>query len=109
MLNEPEEDGSPLLDHLLAVERATGVRPQLLLDAPPLPEGCESVWAVFNELHSARGSNGMGPNQIGFVEIDAYQRVTGIRLAGWEIAAVRLADLAFLKHWKPVSAASQGA
>lgn len=105
MLNA-EEDGSTILDHLLAVERTTGKRPQILLDAPPLPQGCEDLWRMFNELHACRGSTGFGPSRIGFVEIDAYGRVKGIRFQPWEVEAIQKADLAFLKHWKPAKGAS---
>lgn len=95
MLAEPEEDGSALLDHLLAAERQTGVKPQILVDAPTLPDGCGELWHIFNELHSCR-RYAMGPLRIGFIDIDAYQRVTGLRLASWERDAIRRADLAYL-------------
>lgn len=101
MLQEPEEDGAPLLDHLLAIERQTGARPQILLDAPPLPAGCEGAWRVFNELHACRASTGFGPARIGFVEIDAYCRVKRMALEPWELDCVQRADRAFLAHWKP--------
>jgi hypothetical protein len=108
MLNEPEEDGAPLLDHLLATERQTGKRPQILLDAPKLPDGCEDLWAIFNELHGCRGSNGFGPSRITFVDIDAWQRITGVRLLPWEVDAIRRADKAFLSRWDEANRASQG-
>lgn len=98
MLAEPEEDGSPLLDHLLAIERQTGKRPQILIDAPQLPEGCDELWRIFDELHACRGSTGYGPKRITYVDIDAFQRVNRIRLAGWERAAIRRADDAYLKR-----------
>jgi hypothetical protein len=96
MLAEPEEDGSPLLDHLLAVERQTGVRPQILADAPSIPSGCEELWPIFNQLHACRGSNGFGPSRISFVDLDAWQRLNGVRLRPWEIEAIRHADGAYL-------------
>jgi hypothetical protein len=107
MLNEPEEDGAPLLDHLLAIERQTGKRPQILLDAPRLPDGCEEVWRIFNELHSCRGNYGFGPCKISFVDLDAWQRVTGVRLLGWEVDAIRRADKAFISRWAESNKASQ--
>lgn len=99
MLAEPEEDGSPLLDHLLSIERQTGVRPQILLDAPPLPQGCEDLWRIFDELHGCRGSNGFGLTRISFVELDAWQRVSGAKLLPWELEAIRKADGAFMRRW----------
>jgi hypothetical protein len=98
MLDEPEDDGSPLLDHLLSIERQTGERPQILIDAPPLPATCEDLWRTFSELHSCRGSNGFGPNRISYVDIDAFQRVSGVKLSAWERDAIRRADAAYMKR-----------
>lgn len=95
MLAAPEEDGVPLIDHLKAAERQSGKVPQMLLDAPALPAGCEELWRVFNELHSCRGSNGFGPNRITYGDIDSFQRVTGTKLSAWEMAAIRKADVAY--------------
>ncbi len=71
----------------------------MLLDAPRCPEGCSELWAIFRELHSCRGSSGFGPLKITFADLDAYQRVSGTRLAPWELDAIRRADNAFLKDW----------
>jgi hypothetical protein len=76
----------------------------MLVDAPPMPSGCEDVWRIFNELHACRGSSGFGPSRISFIEMDAYSRLKGIRLAPWEIECVQRADLAFINHWKPSKA-----
>lgn len=82
-----------MLEHLLAVERQTGVTPQALLDAPPLPEGCEELWRIFNELHLCRGD---GPKRITYADIHAFQTVTGVRLEAWERSAIHEADQAFM-------------
>lgn len=95
-LTAPAEDGVPVIEHLRAVEERTGITPKALLDAPPCPEGCEELWRMFNELHACRGSNGFGPNRITYTDIDAFQRVTGTRLKGWELEAIRRADRAYL-------------
>jgi hypothetical protein len=89
-----------LIDHLRAVEEKTGRTPQALLDAPSLPEGCEELWRVFGELHSCRTSNGFGPNRITYTDVDAFQRVTCIRLKPWELDAIRRADRAYLNEWQ---------
>lgn len=86
-----------MIDHLLSVERQTGKTPQMLADAPTLPCGCEELWSIFCELSACRGSNGFGPSRITFVDIDAYQRVTGTKLLPWEMKAIRKADDAFLR------------
>jgi hypothetical protein len=89
----------PLLEHLKAAERASGKTPEFLLKAPALPKGCEELWRIFSELHACRGSTGFGPMRITYVDLDAYQRVTGKRLQPWELAAIRKADAAYLDHW----------
>jgi hypothetical protein len=96
-LEAPQKaDGRPLREHLQAAYRQTGRLPQMLLDAPELPEGCEPLWRDFLSLHSMRGSTGFGASRIGIVEIDAYQRVHGVRFAHWQLEAIRRADIAFL-------------
>jgi len=95
----PQEDGVPLIDHLLAVEEKSGQTPQVLLDAPACPPGCEELWRIFGELHSCRGNNGFGPTRITYSDLDAFQRVSGIVLQPWELDAIRAADRAFLNDW----------
>lgn len=98
-LNATEEDGQPLIDHLRKVEQQTGKTPQMLLDAPRLPAACEELWRVFSELHSCRGNNGFGPSRITYADIDAFQRVSGVKLSTWEMSAILRADAAFLEDW----------
>jgi hypothetical protein len=88
-----------VLEHLLAAERQTGRTPQMLLDAPPCPAGCEELWRIFGELHSCRGNNGFGPVRLTYTDIDAFQRVSGVKLQAWELEAIRRADAAFLADW----------
>lgn len=71
----------------------------MLLDAPALPEGCEELWRIFNELHRCRGSSFGGPLAITYLDIDAFQRVSCIKLAMWELAAIRRTDAAYLNDW----------
>ena len=84
-----------LREHLLAHERQTGDRHELL-DHEPLPAGCAPLWRDFMELHNARSWGDGGPKPVSFVELDAWQRVRGVRLAAWEIAAVKAGDRAYL-------------
>jgi hypothetical protein len=98
-LAAPQEDGVALIEHLRAAERQSGQTPEALLCAPPCPEGCGELWSIFRELHACRGSNGFGPTRISYVDLDAYQRVTGTKLQTWEIEAIRRADKAYLDDW----------
>ena len=87
-----------MLDHLLAVQNATGQPPQALLDAPPCPDGCEELWRIFDELHACR-SWANGPGRITYTDLDAFQRVAGLRLQRWELDAIRRADAAYLENY----------
>lgn len=62
------------------------------LACPPLPEEVDYLWRIFLRLAARRGSNGFGPNPITWLEMDAFSRLTGIRLAPWEIEVVELLD-----------------
>jgi hypothetical protein len=84
----------------MASQRLTGETPQMLLDRPRCPDGCESLWLAFKELHASRCSSGFGPMRITFTEIDAYGRVTGAQFKPWEVEAVRRADRAFMEDWQ---------
>jgi len=55
---------------------------------PPLPPELGHVWAAFNRLSRRRGSNGFGPNPIGWPEIDAFMRRTGVKLVPFEIEII---------------------
>lgn len=63
---------------------------------PPLPKLAAAAWQVFLDLHTARpvGMHGISP--IGYVELDAYQRVTHTRLTPWEVRLVRAIDETYL-------------
>ncbi|API58100.1 hypothetical protein BSL82_01300 [Tardibacter chloracetimidivorans] len=73
--------------------------PRRLADAPALPDGLEALWEDFAELSASRGSTGMGPMRITYLDIDAYMRVTRRRFDPWELEAIRRADHAFLADW----------
>lgn len=99
-LGAPQDvDGLPLRTHLESEWRQSGVQPAQLADAPPCPQGCEVLWQDFMALHNTRGFGMSAPLRIGFADMDAYQRVNGLSLETWEIAAIRAADGAFMAHW----------
>lgn len=80
----------------MAHYRQTGIKPQMLIDAPALPDGCAQLWSDFTELHGSRASTGFGPARITYADIDAWQRVNRVTLAPWHIEAIRKADNAYL-------------
>ena len=100
-----EEKGGSVLEHLLAAQAQTGQTPQALLDAPACPDGCEELWHIFDELHGCR-SWANGPGRITYMDLDAFQRVTGLTLHRWEIEAIRRADNAYLEQYVERNAAT---
>lgn len=94
-LSARQKDGFSLRDHLENGWRQTGIKPEEL-DIEPLQHCIIYLWDWFIEISRGRTSNGFGPNAIGFVEIDAWQRVTGRRLDPWEIDAMLVLDAAYL-------------
>ncbi len=95
-LAKRQDDGMTLRDHLKAYEQQTGkVHPEMANRAA-LPSACQQVFSDFTELHCARGSTGFGPARITFVDIDAWERVNGLKLDAWEIEAIRAGDDAYM-------------
>jgi hypothetical protein len=100
-ISQPQDDGSPLLAHLEAAWRASGKQPQMLADAPTLPDCCETLWLDFIELHGSRGSTGFGAARITYSDLHAYQQVTGLRIQPWQLACIRKADDMWLADFAP--------
>jgi len=48
------------------------------MDQPEIPQDLEYLWLEYIDIRN-------GCENIGYVEIDAYQRVTGSTLIPWEI------------------------
>lgn len=66
------------------------------LRSAPLPSAGVYLWDVFMRLHSRRSSNGFGLSPITWGDLDAFIRLTGIRLAPWEVEAIEDLDRAFM-------------
>lgn len=81
---------------MLAVLERTGVMPELLAKASAVPEGCGQLWDDFLELHSSRSPGFSGATRISFGDVLAWQELRGVRLASWELDAIRRADDQFM-------------
>lgn len=68
---------------------------QAELALPALSPAAEVTWQAFARL-SARRAGGFGPAPLQWSEIRAFQDVTGIRLAPWQIEAIEVLDRLFL-------------
>lgn len=71
---------------------------------PPLPRGCDLLWSVFQQLHNARSSAGMGgPGAITWQDVVAWQQGNQVQLTPWEIDTVFALDPIALKAMTPDS------
>jgi hypothetical protein len=62
---------------------------------PPFPKVLAYLWRTFNRLHQRRGSSGFGANPISWPDIDAFLRLSGVRLMPWEIEIIEEIDNVF--------------
>jgi hypothetical protein len=61
-----------------------------------LPPAVAYLWSAFLRLHCRRGSNGFGASPLSWSEIDAFCRLSGVRLAPWEVEIVEALDDAYM-------------
>lgn len=59
---------------------------------PKPPAAGKHLFDYFLWLDSTRGSNGWSPNPLDFLQLDAFQRVTGVLLKDWEIRTLFAMD-----------------
>lgn len=95
-LDNARPDGTTLRQHLEQVRRVTGKTPPELHEAP-IPVAGERVFSIFRRLSLRRPSGGMGASAIPWEAIQAFQGLTGVILAPWEVEAVERLDMAFLE------------
>ena len=101
-LSETQSDGSTLRDHLLAAARA-GHAVELL--ERRAPAGTSPLWDAFASLASARQNGAAIPAS----EIDAWQRIHGVRLTPWEVDTLVAMDRACINHLRARDAQRQRA
>lgn len=87
-----QDDGRTQREHLESIERQTG---EVQFDRNEPPETVEYLWKWFGRL-SARRQNGMGPNPIGWDQIEAFFKLHGIAPDYWELRALECLDNAWL-------------
>jgi hypothetical protein len=66
------------------------------LETPPFPFELEHVWPAFCRLN-ARRQSGFSIEPIAWSDLDAFIRLTGVRLAPWEIQLIEMLDDLFRK------------
>jgi hypothetical protein len=61
------------------------------LETPPLPLELDHVWNAFCRLHARRRS-GFSAEPIAWSDLDAFIRLTGVRLAPFDIQLIEMLD-----------------
>lgn len=69
------------------------------LELPDFPLPLLYLWNTFNRIRRRCGGNGFGASPIGWSDIDAFVRLSGVRLVPWEVQTIeRLDDLYLLSR-----------
>jgi len=63
------------------IYKRTGKKPQGLAEKPDLPSEAAYVWGLYVEIRA-------GVESVGIVELDAYQRLTGVNISPWECSVL---------------------
>jgi hypothetical protein len=98
-LNAPEgKDGQTyrdVIEGMLSRSRSpeTIARYQAELACPPFPRALSYLWRTFQRLRNRRTSSGFGVNPITWVDLGEFTRLTGTRLAPWEIEVIEELDI----------------
>ncbi|WP_246132821.1 phage tail assembly chaperone [Devosia ginsengisoli] len=74
-------------------ERKAELEAELAL--PPFPEALRYLWTAFRRIRSRNGGNGYGPTPISWADLDAFDRLSGLRLLPWEIEIIEVLDDAY--------------
>jgi hypothetical protein len=69
------------------------------LEQPPFPDPLAYLWNAFIRL-SNRRPVGFAEGLIPWSEMDAFQRVSGLRLTPWEIRVIEMLDAMFVSEKK---------
>lgn len=64
--------------------------------AMPPPSATAYLWSWFHELSSQRQSGMNGPLPLTYQEIEAWSKLSRIRLAPWEVSVLRRLDAAWM-------------
>jgi hypothetical protein len=65
--------------------------------APDFPIPLAYIWVAYHRVRKRKGGNGFGVVPIEWTDIDAFNRLSGLDLAPWEVAMLERLDDVFLK------------
>ena len=92
-LARPTDDGATEGDHRASAARQFAklrrpIKRDLIPDAPPFPDALEYLWRYFADILNGCGSNGWGPPEITWRDLQAWSEMTGNTIEPWECAAL---------------------
>lgn len=69
-----------------------------MLEVPPMPEALAYLWNAFWRIRVRKGTDAMGNVQpIGWGDLDAFNRLSGLKLNPWEIDLIEQIDTVYLQ------------
>ncbi len=86
-----------MYEHLSQIEKSTGKWPSEYEPIPP-PEGTEHIWNIFWELRGTARIGFNGPERLSFLDIDAWERVRGLKLESFIVDLIVAMDVAFMNE-----------
>lgn len=86
-------------------ERKAELEAELAL--PPFPEALRYLWTAFVRIRRRNAGNGFGATPVTWADLDAYSRLSGMRLLPWEIEIIEQLDDALLASLREQEDASQ--
>jgi hypothetical protein len=90
-LDAAQGDGAPLRVHLQRLRSATGrIDPLLAQSSQPLPASVAPLWDALVQICGTRAPGA----PVSCIEIEAWQRLHGVRLTPWEVDTVLACDRA---------------
>jgi len=97
-LKDEIKTGGTRQDNLETVWRQTGKMPPELAPVE-VPDEALYLWGYFISLSSRRSGNGYSANPISNVEIQAWQRLSGVELLPWELDVIDMFEQVYLAHY----------
>ena len=81
---------------MMEVNRRSSARLPAIEREPPFPMHDAYLFQIFHDLNAARSHNGFSYNPVSYLELDAYQRLTGRVLTPWVVRMLMQMDRIFL-------------
>ncbi|MBX4944641.1 phage tail assembly chaperone [Rhizobium binae] len=63
---------------------------------PPFPQSLAYLWSAYNRIRRRKGVGFTGPQPIEWSDIEAFNRMTRMRLAPWEVEVIETLDNLYL-------------